>query len=283
MAPVLAVQAITGKDGKLELLSETTVRLATMLGTEAWDRDEASRLIAYDAELSAKIRRAASDGASCTLGSADAAVSRLGQGKVVALAVAHSLRQPYSKAIQTLGLAESQLWRHAVAAASAVERMRSHLAQPIPHECLAAALLHDLGYLVFAQTLPADVQALLAEASKQGWTNSRLAESELAGTDHAAVGGAIAGHWGLPPVFVDAIAYHHAPNQIPTARFAHVAHVVNIADMVAATIGESLGNREQGPIDEAGSMMKLALSGEQFSSVCQEVHDDLEDVLYWYS
>ena len=223
-----------------------------MLGTEAWDRDEASRLIAYDAELSAKILRAANDGASSSLGSADAAVSRLGQGKVVALAVANSLRQPFSEANPILGLAESELWRHAVAAAFAVERMQGHLAQPIPHECLAAALLHDLGYLVFARTLPTDVQLLLAKESKQGWTISRQAEHELAGTDHATVGGAIAGHWGLPPVFVDAIAHHHTPNQISIARFAHVAHVVNIADMVAATIGESLGKREQGPIDEGG-------------------------------
>ena len=283
MAPVLAVQALTGEGERLEPLSASALQLATMVGTRAWDRDAASRLIAYDSALSAKIRTAANAGASSNLGSADAAVSRLGQAKVVALALANCFRKPYSRAIPEFGLAADHLWRHSVATAAAVEHLQRRLAQPIPEECLAAALLHDLGYLVLARTLPADVQALLATESKQGWTQTRRSEQELAGTDHAHVGGAIAGHWGLPPVFIDTITHHHTPHQISTAHHAHVAYVVNIAEMVAATIGESLGRRESGPIDEAGTMLKLSIRGEQFSELCQEVYDDFEDKLYWYS
>jgi hypothetical protein len=52
--------------------------------------------------------------------------------------------------------------------------------------------------------------------------------------------------------------------------------------MVASTIGESLGDRERNPVDEGGSMVKLSLSGDQFSQLCQEVFDDLEEVLDWY-
>ncbi len=283
MAPVLAVQAITAQSGKLELLTPPVIHLASMLGSGAWNRDDASRTIAYDAALAACILRAANTNSSSTLGSADAAVSRLGPAKVLALSIAHCLREPYSTPRPEFGIYEDQLWRHSVAAALAAERMGTYLPQPIPNECLSAALLHDLGYLVLAHTLPLDVQLLLADESKQGWSLSRQAELELAGTDHGSVGGAIAGHWGLPQVLLDAILAHHSPNTIRSAHNAHVAHVVNVADMVAATIGESLGKREQAPVDEAGSMQKLSLSEDSFSKLAQEVYDDLEDALDWYS
>ncbi|MFT5284970.1 MAG: HD-like signal output (HDOD) protein [Planctomycetota bacterium] len=282
-APVLAIQALTGTKGRLAPLSEPAIEVANLLASGNWDASQAVSHVAYDADLKAKLLAATNSATTSAVTSIDGAVSRLGAARVVALTVADSLRDSFSRGSDEYGLSESQLWRHSIASALAVERMGNYLPQAPPPECQAAALMHDLGHLVFAHTLPDDLQALLGRETNVGWANSRQIERDLVGTDHARVGGAIASHWKLAPVFVDAIEFHHAPNQIHSAHHAHVAHVVGLADMVAATIGESLGGREQNPVDEAGTMRKLSLSGEQFSRLSQEVYDDLEDVLCWYS
>ena len=282
-APVLAVQALTGTTGRLDPLSDPARELANLLASGKWDVTKAVSHVAYDAELKAKLLNATNSATSSSVTSIEGAVSRLGAARVVALTVADSLRESFSRPSQEYGLSEAQLWRHSIASAHAVARMGNYLPQAPPPECQAAALFHDLGHLVFAHTLPVDLRALLGRETQVGWATSRQIERELVGTDHARVGGAIASHWKLAPLFVDTIEFHYAPHQIQIAHHAHVAHVVALADMVAVTIGEGLGGREQNPVDEAGSMRKLSLSSEQFSRLSQEVYDDLEDVLYWYS
>jgi HD-like signal output (HDOD) protein len=284
-APVLAVQALVGAAGDLEPLSPSACKLAALLARGDWALDEVVRIVGYDPVLSAQLLHAANSAQSgpiSQVGSVDAAIMRLGPARVLSTTVAHSVREPFVRASEEYGLAEGQLWRHSVAAGLAAERMHGYLPQAPPLECPTAALLHDLGHLVLARSLPTDVKAVLASESHKGWLGSRKAEQDLLGSNHARVGGALAGHWRLSPVLVDAIAHHHTPNEVRTARGAHVAHVVSLADMVASTIGESLGDRERKPVDEGASMLKLSLSGEQFSRLCQEVFDDLEDVLRWY-
>ena len=282
-APVLAIQALTGTSGTIEPLSTAAKELANLLAAGKWSVPNAVQHVSYNAELSAKLLQATNSQAASAVTSIDAAVSRLGAAKVLALTVADFLRKSYSRAATEYGLQEFQLWRHSIASALAVDRMSSVLQHAPPAECQAAALLHDLGHLVFAHTLPVDTQALLGRETNVGWAASRQTERDLVGTDHARVGAAIARHWNLAPVYLDAIEFHHAPHCVQSAHHAHVAHIVGVADMVAVTIGESLGGREQNPVDEASSLQKLSISAQCFSRLCQEVYDDLEDTLAWYA
>jgi HD-like signal output (HDOD) protein/CheY-like chemotaxis protein len=72
-----------------------------------------------------------------------------------------------------------------------------------------AGLLHDLGLL--------------------------LVQSAAAHTDHAAAGGYLLGHWGLPFPIVAAVTYHHAPGDQPGAAFGAGA-AVHVADCLVHEI-----------------------------------------------
>jgi HD-like signal output (HDOD) protein len=284
-APVLAVQALVGNSPDLQPLSPSVARLTSLLCAGTWDLDEVIRIIGYDPVLSAQLLRVANSalsGSMSVIGNVHTATVRLGSARVLALAMGTCVRVPFARAGKAIGLDEGVLWRHSVASSLAAERIGSYLSEPVPPEAQTAALLHDLGHLVLGVSLPADLLTILANDVRDGWCGSRRAEHDHLGTDHASVGGSLAGHWGLHPMLVDAIAYHHTPQYLAKPHHARLAYVVNAADMVAATIGAGLGERERDPIDEASALDWLGLTGDDYTRLCGDVFDDLEDVLAWY-
>ena len=283
-APVLTVQALAAGGEDLQPLSPSAQRLTALLCAGAWHASEVMQIIAYDEELSARLMMVANarlEDSIGTVGNAHTAAMRLGPSRVVELAVGTCVRGPMQRAGTSHGLVEGELWRHSAAASLAVEKLGDYV-DGIPPEARTAALLHDVGHLVLGPSLPPDRLALIASDVRDGWVGSRAAELEHLGTDHARIGGSLAGHWSLPPILVDAIAGHHRPHELATPHHARVAAIVAVADMIAATVGAGLGPREHNPVDEGSSLASLGLSGDDFSRACADVFDDLEIVLTWY-
>jgi HD-like signal output (HDOD) protein len=91
-----------------------------------------------------------------------------------------------------------------------------------------AGLLHDAGRLVLAANLPAQYSETLFWMRAQKVPLSD-AERERFGTTHAEVGAYLLGLWGLPDPIVEAIAYHHRPDQCLERTFSPLTavHVAN--------------------------------------------------------
>jgi HD-like signal output (HDOD) protein len=140
-------------------------------------------------------------------------------------------------------------------------------------------MLHEIGVLVIEASLPPAQLARLCDDPRRGWSFARRVEREVLGTDHAMLGGALASHWGLPSLVVDAIVHHHDPHAVAAPHHALAACAVSVADMVAVTIGAGLGAREENPVDEGSALPHLGLTGDDFSALCTEVYDELEDAL----
>lgn len=77
-----------------------------------------------------------------------------------------------------------------------------------------AGLLHDMGKLVAASFFPDKFEQAIRTA-KQEKISLLGAERSVYGTDHAELGGFLAEWWALPPFIVNAIYWHHAPQQTP--------------------------------------------------------------------
>ncbi len=97
-------------------------------------------------------------------------------------------------------------------------------------ETLAAAMLHDLGALLFVSHFPDRYQECLRAACDQ---KVPLYEAELQtiGITHAEVGAYLLGLWGLNTPIVEAVAYHHTPlgslnQQFSPLTAVHVANVL---------------------------------------------------------
>ena len=105
----------------------------------------------------------------------------------------------------------------------------------IVDDAFVAGLLHDVGELVLASSLPEQ----FARASAQSGANGLAAEMEIFGTTHAEVGGYLLGLWGLPARVIEGISLHHLPGESKASEFSpltavHVAECF-IASPAAAT------------------------------------------------
>ncbi len=270
--------------GELEPLSPTAQRMAVLIGGNNWDLDEISRLISFDQVLTAKLLRVANSvlvGSRGLITTIDAAVMRMGPGSVLSLAVGSSVKRNLCAAFPEYGMGENELWRHSVAAALAAERARSLCGLKLPPEAFTAALMHDLGRLVIARCLTPDLIQLLSAVATCNWESATKVELETLGIHHALLGGAIAERWKLPPSIVAGITHHHAPHQAPP-EFKAVAYAVNLGDMVAATIGAGVGHHEWKPVDSSHCLNALGLSHSEYSRLCDDVVESLDETMTRY-
>jgi putative nucleotidyltransferase with HDIG domain len=173
------------------------------------------------------------------------------------------------------GLGENELWLHAVAASLAVRALQQERPKAsIPEAATVAALLHDIGKLVMARFLKADVQALVARSEEQGITFVE-AERELFGCNHAEVGGALGRHWGLPDEVTDAIEHHH---ETPTGTPTTLRDAVVVANIVAKTIGAGLSAEGHNLYVDPNAPKRLGLNFAGFSRVTLQTMTNLEEL-----
>lgn len=102
-------------------------------------------------------------------------------------------------------------WRHSIYTAVVARLLARQLPDlRDPEEVFVAGLLHDLGRLVIAHTMPDK----LIEANKLvdfDHFTSPQAEREVLGFDHTEVGEALFTMWKLPEMLVKSCRYHHHP------------------------------------------------------------------------
>jgi HD-like signal output (HDOD) protein len=87
-----------------------------------------------------------------------------------------------------------------------------------------AGLLHNIGELVLASADPKAYRLIEDRTNSSDLARSQV-EIELLGCSHAEVGAYLLGIWGLPTSIVEAVAWHHNPQQSPVTQFSPLAAV----------------------------------------------------------
>jgi HD-like signal output (HDOD) protein len=97
-------------------------------------------------------------------------------------------------------------------------------------DAFTAGVVHDIGKIVMALSMPAEVReiATAAEATRRP---PYLLEQETLNVTHAEVGAYLLGVWGLPFSIVETTAHHHTPSRAggepsPVLAAVHLANVV---------------------------------------------------------
>ncbi len=106
------------------------------------------------------------------------------------------------------------LWRHSLAVAIAAQQLNTKAKDPKKyHDTLfVAGILHDVGKLVIRVFLKNEVKEIRKILKKDERKRILNAEKEVLGVTHQEIGAFFAREWNLPPIIVDAIRYHHFPD-----------------------------------------------------------------------
>ena len=217
---------------RLEPLPPSATRLTALVSSGAADIGEIADVVAYDQALTTRLLQAANaaaSGGASPVHLARDAVFRLGTARVVALAIASSVKGMLARDLTPFGLAEGQLWAHSVAAAAAAESIHGLAEYPLPTETFTAALLHDIGKLVMSRHLSVEDLEWMHQARTSGRLSRLEAEVEVLGVHHGELGAVVAQHWELPERIVKGILHHHSPAQ----GFDAICDGVCLANLVA--------------------------------------------------
>ncbi len=149
------------------------------------------------------------------------------------------------------------LWEHSVDVAVIAEQIATAGRSVDPAEAFVAGLIHDMGRIALQLH---DVDAL-ANAHRRLSAHPNCcvpADYVLTGMDHGEIGAGVLGHWSLPSELLDAVRFHHRPEQHP----APLASVLYLAEEVSQSL-EDFPNQDR--LDKAMQLAGLT-SLSQFTS-----------------
>ena len=198
------VRALIGRLDKLPSPPQLYFRLAELAASPLSSLNEVAAVINGDPAMAAKVLQLANSaafGLPRATTSIPQAVSYLGIDTLKCIALTSSMFSSGTKeieALQTTALEVAGLAKRLMP-----DRNRAD-------EAFVAGLLHDIGRVVLAVSVPETFALLTREAATSGERIDEV-ERRILGSSHAEIGACLLGIWGLPPTIVAAVACHHEP------------------------------------------------------------------------
>lgn len=277
---MIDLDEFTRAASRLEPMPASIGQLASMVATDQPDLARIVEIVQYDQVLTATLLRAANSSWSASrveITTVRDAVVRLGSGPVLSLALSVTIRGELSKPIPEYGLGANDLWSHSIAASLAAEVMGRFASVRLPAETPTAALLHDIGKLILARFLDAELMREITDAEELGATRVE-AEVEALHVDHAEVGALVAQAWELPDTLVQGVRQHHAPEVMALP----IAFGVHLADSIAKSVGVGDDDNAQ-PETTQLAMVELGVTPDGFDEMCRLVSENFEAMMARYT
>lgn len=234
-------------------------RLMTSLADEEVSFAEIASLIERDTVLSAnvlKLVNSALYGRRGTVSSVKAAVSILGLSKIRNAVLGLSVSRIWNRMKTPPSWDMARFNRHSAAVAVLSDMIVQRVEAEYPEGAFAAGLLHDLGQLMIATTLPDEYEQIL-RMQADGASRDEI-ETEVIEVTHAELSAAALSRWNLPVPIQRAALYHHNPGLDPERNhMLPLSAVVDAANRLAH--GQGFGSDSTEP---DGSMNAGQLLGE---------------------
>jgi HD-like signal output (HDOD) protein len=260
-------------------LPEVVVKINALVDDPKSSAEDIGRVVAQDAALTARLLTLANSamfGMQRKIDTVGRAIAVLGTRQVRDLTLGLSAVRAFTGIPNDL-VSMGSFWHHSVLCAVAARGLAAECARGRPDSSFVAGLLHDIGQLVLFNKLPDQSRkALLMTIDAPNEPDLHLCEREILGFDHAAIGGALARRWKLPPSLVECIEFHHDPARAQ-AHPLDVA-VVHIANSAAALAEIESDEFEDAPAIEPVAYEVTGLTPAQVLAVAAASREAVEEV-----
>lgn len=226
------LSAVVSRIKSLPSLPSLYTRIIEILQSDDPSLQKIGEIVSEDIAMSAKVLQLVNSsffGIARRISNPVQAVMFLGLETVKALVLSVQIFAKWESST-VKGFDIERLWHHSMTVGAMAKRLAEteQLSTREADEAFTAGLLHDVGKLILAASLPDTYQKALA-ASKAQRIPLWRAEEEVFGTSHAEVGAYLLGLWGLPTSIVEAVAWHHRPAECPARTFCPLTtvHVAN--------------------------------------------------------
>lgn len=234
--------------------------------------NQIAETIHYDPALSSKILKTVNSSfyaQAHAIGTISHALVVLGLNAVKTLALGFSLVNEFSDAGGN-GFDHMAFWKRSLYVASAAKTLAKHLGLAQQEEVFLGGLLQDVGMITMFQVLGVEYTELLHKA---GNDHEALCQIERAkyDMDHAQVGAAMGEKWGLPPLLIAPIRYHHGQEQVP----GEMAMLVRCVRAGNVTANLYLGHRPGESLDTFReiAMRDFSIEEAAIEPLLKEVHN----------
>jgi len=222
------LRALVGRIKQLPSVPSVYARLSQALDDDRADSRTISHVLSEDPSMCAKVLQVVNSAffrLQRRIADIESAVSYLGVDTVRCLTLTVGVFDDHAHLPP--GFDHDGLRAHSLRAATIA---RAIAEPPIDRgDAFVAAMLHDIGLLLMAASLPAEWRNVYGEG-----VPDELVATEVAawGASHAAIGAYLLGAWGLPHEIVQAVAHHHDPG-LGDLSLSHITHA---ADALAREI-----------------------------------------------
>ena len=185
-------------------------------------------IVSKDPSLSArllKIVNSAYYGLSEKVESLNYAAMALGTRQVSSLALGITVVN-YFKGITNPKINMEAFWHHSVASGIAAKTLAARMSGVVSDRVFIGGLLHDIGWLVFLNTIPDECNLVFQKAKLLGLNVFQI-EKKFFGMTHADFGSELATAWNFSEPITALIRHHHDPFKKKPPKEIALVHFAN--------------------------------------------------------
>lgn len=225
----------------LPSIPQTYQKIMNMLASREASLYEIGDLISTDPAMTAKILQLVNSaffGLGRHISDSKEAAALLGLDVLKALVLSVGIFSQFDQQkVKDAVFSLDALLNHSLMVARLAERIAQAegVGKAMADDCFLAGILHDIGILILEQNFSEDYVKVRALVEEQGMELC-LAEQQVLGTTHGAVGAYLLGLWSLANPVVEAVAFHHQPILSSSEQFSPLS-AVHVADVLVHQTG----------------------------------------------
>ncbi|HHV15056.1 MAG TPA: HDOD domain-containing protein [Gelria sp.] len=237
----ISLQSIVEAVNDLPALPQVVVKVIKLTEDPDSTAQDINYVLNQDQVITARVLKMANSafyGFPRRIGSVTDAIIRLGFRTLRSIVMAASVSDILSEEMEGYALGYGELWRHSQCTAMAARLIARKSKFAFLDVAYTAALLHDIGKVILNNTMKETYREVVAHVTKDNISFIE-AENKVLGFNHAEVGARVAEKWNLPPETVEAIQFHHSPEDAQVNP--RLTAIVHLADAICVSMGIGMG------------------------------------------